>query len=504
MASGGDQQASSSGNQMASSTGNGGAQLPSMPCDPQAFAQFFMAFETFYRQCRPGALALPAPEPSQVVIPDTPPSNQGQQGTAAAVSAQSETTTVGRPNTHAQSAISKQAIQGAGKGKAPAKGPGKGKAPAKGASNNSISQVVGIPSAFQEQRPQHSSTEDSVGSGSEEEQTEPQMAQPPASVIPSSSEVQGGKRKSKKKHTSAKKKRSKQSETEDESGTSSSESDSEGSMDGYWGFGEGNHGIPLWAHERRANSHRKTFNGVLDWKDGALVEDVKVATNQSTDFILGNHLSQKKRNKILNGDYVDMFTLLPPTKLMGKGEKRRSFGKRRYRTPRAERTFENWLDGYQVFMGVVCAAYPRRSMDLVAYLAHVRRAHSLAGENAALTYDENFRRNASLLPSTRWDLTDPNYWGEDVNPYIEKKNQESAKAGKTEAKRHRLCWEFNRGVCSRPSCKYLHECERCWGNHPASAFFKNKQQPFRGGRGYFHNNTRGAPGSSHQGPGNRQ
>ncbi|XP_077779128.1 uncharacterized protein LOC144326458 [Podarcis muralis] len=254
-------------------------------------------------------------------------------------------------------------------------------------------------------------------------------------------------------------------------------------MDSYWGLGESNHGIPLWAHERRANSHRKTFNGVLDWKDGALVEDVKVATNQSTDFILGNHLSQKKRNKILNGDYVDMFTLLPPTKLTGKGEKRRFFGKRRYRTPRAERTFENWLDGFQVFMGVVCAAYPRRSMDLVAYLAHVRRAHALAGENATLTYDENFRRNASLLPSTRWDLTDPNYWGEDVNPYIEKKNQESFKAGKTEAKRRRQCWEYNRGVCSRPSCKYLHECERCWGNHPASACFKNKQQPVRGGAG---------------------
>ncbi|CAI5782154.1 XP_028590673.1uncharacterized protein LOC114599482 [Podarcis lilfordi] len=301
-------------------------------------------------------------------------------------------------------------------------------------------------------------------------------------------------------HTSAKKKRSKQSETEDESGTSSSESDSEGPMDGYWGFGEENHGIPLWVHKRRANSHRKTFNGTLEWKDGALVEDVKVSTNQSTDFILGNHLSQKKRNKILNGDYVDMFTLLPPTKLMGKGEKRRSFGKRRYRTPRAEHTFENWLDGYQVFMGVVCVAYPRCSMDLVAYLAHVRRAHTLAGENAALTYDENFRRSASLLPSTRWDLRDPNYWGEDVGPYIEKKSQESAKAGKTEAKRRSQCWEYNRGVCTRPACKYLHECERCQGNHPASACFKNKQQPFRGAGG----TSTTTPGSSHQGPSNRQ
>ncbi|CAI5776639.1 finger 703-like [Podarcis lilfordi] len=443
-----------------------------MPCDPQAFAQFFRAFETFYRQCRPGTLGHPAPEPSQEVIPDTPPNNQGRQGTAAAVGggAQSENSSAGRPNTRAQAAMTRRANQAVGVGAAAPSQLNRGQCRfrlgrgAQGASSCSASN--------QRDRSQHRGA--------------------------------GWKRKSKKKHTSAKKKRSRQSETEDDSGTSSSDSDSEGPMDGYWGLGEGNHGIPLWAHERRANSHRKTFNGVLDWKDGALVDDVKVATNQSTDFILGNHLSQKKRNKILNGDYVDMFTLLPPTKLIGKGERRRSSGKGRYRTPRAERTFKNWLDGYQVFMGVVCAAYPRRSMDLVAYLAHVRRAHSLAGEQAALTYDENFRRNASLLPSTRWDLTDPNFWGEDVNPYIEKKNQGPNKAGKTEVKRRRLCWEFNKGACSRPSCKYLHECDRCWGNHPASACFKNKQQPFRGGRGYFHNNSRGAPGSSNQGPGNRQ
>ncbi|CAI5799268.1 Hypothetical predicted protein [Podarcis lilfordi] len=435
MASGGEQQATTSGNQQAPCANNGSAQAAAMPSDPQAFAQFFRAFETFYRQCRPGNLAPLVPNPSQDVIPDTPPSNQGQLGIPgpAGASAQAETSGTGRPNTRAQAASSRKANQGTGKGKAPSKVPGKGKVTSKGASSNTFSQAVDIPSVFQERQPQHNSTEDSENSGGEEERREHQVAQPVAEANPTIVEVQGGKRKCKKKHTSAKK-RSRQSETEDETGTSSSDSDSDCPMDGYWGLGEGNHGIPLWAHERRANSHRKTFNGVLDWKDGALVEDVKVATDQSTDFILGNHLSQKKRNKILNGDYVDMFTLLPPTKLLGKGEKRRSSGKGRYRTPRAERTFENWLDGYQVFMGVVCAAYPRRSMDLVAYLAHVRRAHSLAGEHAALMYDENFRRNASLLPTTRWDLTDPNYWGEDVNPYIEKKNPGSTltKAGSSQ------------------------------------------------------------------------
>lgn len=75
------------------------------------------------------------------------------------------------------------------------------------------------------------------------------------------------------------------------------------------------------------------LTGPCNGKRGALVEDVKTSTNVSTDFILGNHLSKKKRTKILNGDYIDIFTLLPPTKMTGKGEKKRNYGKRRYRTP---------------------------------------------------------------------------------------------------------------------------------------------------------------------------
>nr|XP_028606833.1 zinc finger protein 703-like [Podarcis muralis] len=228
MASGGDQQPSTSANQLAPSAANGNALMAAMPCDPQAFAQFFMAFETFYKKCKPGPLALPAPEPSQDVIPDTLPSNQGQLGTSSAIAAgpQSDTTAGGRPNTRARSALAKKAAQGAGKGKAPAKGSGKAKAHEKGSNSSTTSRAIGTPSVFQDQQATHSSTEDSAGSCLEEEREDPQSPQTTASA--SNSETQGGKRKAKKKHISAKKKRCKHSETEEESGTSSSDSDSEG------------------------------------------------------------------------------------------------------------------------------------------------------------------------------------------------------------------------------------------------------------------------------------
>ncbi|CAI5799253.1 Hypothetical predicted protein [Podarcis lilfordi] len=180
--------------------------------------------------------------------------------------------------------------------------------------------------------------------------------------------------------------------------------------------------------------------------------------------------------------------------MTGKGGKQRTYGKRRSRTPRADHTFENWLNGFQVFMGVISAAYRKRTMHLIAYMAHVRRARELAGKSAALTYDEDFRRNASLLPSTRWDLRDQNYWMEHVGPYVEKKHQDSSKFAKAESKWRRQCWEYNRGGCTRPACKYIHECEKCLGNHPATVCFKGTQQLFRGGRGFSQQGGRGGHG----------
>ncbi|CAI5799432.1 XP_028572535.1uncharacterized protein LOC114590431 [Podarcis lilfordi] len=284
-----------------------------------------------------------------------------------------------------------------------------------GLNNTNNQQAIDVPSIFQDPPPQPTTAVGDSRSSSDGEHQGHQDVPSAAAPTTTTGEEQGGKRKSKKKHTSKKSKKSRTSDSEDESGTSSSASDSDAPMEDYWGLGEDISVLLLWVHERRANSHRK-------------------------------------------------------------GEKKRLYGKRRYRTPRAEHTFENWLDGYQVFMGIVSVAYPKCVMHLIANIAHVRRAFALARENAALSYDEDFRRNASLLPSTRWDLRDQNYWMEHVGPYVEKKSQDSSKTGKVEPKWRRQCWDFNKGVCSRSACRHAHECERCLGSHPASACFKGGRE----------------------------
>ncbi|CAI5767983.1 Hypothetical predicted protein [Podarcis lilfordi] len=186
-----------------------------------------------------------------------------------------------------------------------------------------------------------------------------------------------------------KKRRKDDSDDDDESGTSSSD-DSDSSLGCYWGEGEDLGALPDWCLERRANFHRKQFGETLEWKDGALVEQVN-----TTDDVPGYHLSTKLRAKILNGEYVDIFKLVPTWIAMRRGKLKCRNG-----APRAERSFANWLEGFYVFMGVVSMAYPKRAWHLVNYLKIVREVYALAGEDAAIAYDTEFRQNASHLSNT--------------------------------------------------------------------------------------------------------
>nr|XP_034966506.1 uncharacterized protein LOC118082785 [Zootoca vivipara] len=461
---------------------------------PEALGNLFSGFQNFFQQVSaPGVSiqGLPA-DSSQDIVADTPREEDERPGTSASFS----TAEARRMGTRSQSASAAPATPSNSSSSGPTTFSG----------NNPASQLsLGTPTCLRDlsqgtqarsRRPSSVTTLDN-----ENQDCEPASAPTSEPGRSGRAEDEAAKKTSKKKT-----KKTKHTDSHDDSGTSSSSSeDEDSSLEGYWGEGEDLVGLPVWAHERRANSHRKTFDGTLEWKDGALVPDVKKSTFASSDFILGNHLSNKKRNKILNGDYVDIFTLLPPAKMKGKGEKKPAYGKRKYREPRAERTFENWLDGFQIYMGTIVACYPKRAMHLLAYMAHVRRAYALAGEGPALLYDEDFRRNASLLSSTRWDLRDQNFWGEHVGPYIEKKQPESARSARAEYKRSArrlVCWEYNKGTCGRAYCKYSHECEKCQGSHPATACFKGRQS-FRGKRGNFQQGPRSGAAAGQSTSGNR-
>ncbi|XP_077788279.1 uncharacterized protein LOC144328475 [Podarcis muralis] len=316
--------------------------------------------------------------------------------------------------------------------------------------------------------------------------------------VPSRRSSGGNRRRKRSSRRHAKRRRDDSSSSYTGTSSSSSDGEADSSIELYWGFGEAASGLPRWAWQRRANTHRARYGAVQECKDGVLVPDVKVSTNSARDVIPGSHLSTKLRARILNGRYVEIFKLAPPSE----DQERVSSSRRRTGVPSADKTFERWLDCFQVFAGVVMAAYPRRSLHLLVYLSIVRSAFTKAGEKAAIKYDENFRRRAAKIPSARWDRKDLDVWTTYVAPLIDKKvpEQQKMRPGTFKTARRLTCWDFNKGSCQRQGCKFAHMCDRCNGLHPASSCYSGRR-PFRGGKGGSQQTPKATPSASTPGTG---
>ncbi|CAI5764469.1 XP_034954535.1uncharacterized protein LOC118076098 [Podarcis lilfordi] len=320
--------------------------------------------------------------------------------------------------------------------------------------------------------------------------------------VPAKSSSGGHRHRKKSSRRRAKRRRGESSSSSTGTSSGSSGDEADASLGLYWGFGEPIGGLPKWAWQRRANSHRARYGAILDCCDGRLVPDVKVSTNSVRDIIPGAHLSSKLRSRILDGRYVDIFDLAPPTASLDALDKAISAPKRQTALKKSDRTFERWLDSFQVFAGVVSASYPRRALYLFVYLSIVRSAHAMAGAEAAILYDENFRRRAGKIPTARWDRRDLDVWTTYVVPHFERKalEQPKHKAAPVQPGRKRICWDFNKGECQRQPCKYPHVCDTCGGSHPATNCQGGKR-PFRGGKGGAPQPPKATPSTSSTGIG---
>nr|XP_034954535.1 uncharacterized protein LOC118076098 [Zootoca vivipara] len=301
---------------------------------------------------------------------------------------------------------------------------------------------------------------------------------------------QGGKRRRKKCSQRHSKKCKVDTSSSSTTGSSTSSDESDASLGLYWGFGELDLRLPRWAWARRANSHRARYGAVQECLNGELVPETRVSTNSARDLIPGSHLSSKLRSRILNGRYVDLFDLAPPEDYIPVQGKL-SLPKKRDTARKVERTFERWLDCFQVFSGVVVAAYPRRALHMIVYQSIVRSAFTMAGEAAAIAYDEQFRRRAAKIETARWDRKDLDVWTTYVVPSVERRpiEQQKSKTSAFKASNGLRCWDFNKGLCLRQPCGYAHICERCGGTHPATSCFGGRR-PFCGGKGAPNNRRR--------------
>ena len=179
---------------------------------------------------------------------------------------------------------------------------------------------------------------------------------------------------------------------------------------------------------------------------------------------LGVNVSQQIREKILNGEYVDLGTLLANTEqsntltLDSNGQITLQ--------PKHTRKIDDinvWLDAFLIFTSIYTTAHPDSTQGLLKYMYNVKLGASRSSGLGWSDYDQQFRLKKVKNPSSPWGIIDQELWllYMHSSAFLTQPSQGLYTT-------NRKCYELNnKGRCLLPNCRYLHKCLKCNNLHPA-------------------------------------
>ncbi|XP_054843457.1 uncharacterized protein LOC129335043 [Eublepharis macularius] len=129
-----------------------------------------------------------------------------------------------------------------------------------------------------------------------------------------------------------------------------------------------------------------------------------------TALPLGDHLTQATREKILRGEYVDIFTLLFRELEKKDKEDLDERDKEKLKRRKVDRNWHNWLPGMFIYAGVIARAQPWRAAPLFQYMDIIYKGYTEFSGTAWMQYDEEFRMRAALNPAMQWDRIHQQLW----------------------------------------------------------------------------------------------
>ncbi|CAI5780146.1 Hypothetical predicted protein, partial [Podarcis lilfordi] len=155
-------------------------------------------------------------------------------------------------------------------------------------------------------------------------------------------------------------------------------------------------GLPHWIWRCCNRRHRQDHGAVAPCgKEGIDSRGHITESNfKRTDQPPGIRLRKKIQERILNGEFVELFSLLSHaalTSLKAKPAERQKKDKK----VSVGCNFRNWLTTFSTYMGVIVATFPDRGWHLTNYLLIILKAKAMAGEVATLAYNEAFRERAT-------------------------------------------------------------------------------------------------------------
>lgn len=183
---------------------------------------------------------------------------------------------------------------------------------------------------------------------------------------------------------------------------------------------------------------------------------------------LGSHVSQSNKNKIINGEYLDLSQLLENTVKNERQENQivmvDGVLTAKERSKRSITTIEVWTDAFIVYISIYSAVHAAKLQGLLKYMHDIRLGASRIRGLGWKDYDEQFRLKMSSNPTKSWEEIDQELWLlYMVSTSSELKNNPH---GFTKTSVNK-CYNYNyKGMCDRTPCTYKHICFKCSGNHP--------------------------------------
>ena len=219
-----------------------------------------------------------------------------------------------------------------------------------------------------------------------------------------------------------------------------------------------------------------------------------LADNRLSDddfFHVTCHIDEGLRNKIQNGEFIELDRLLP--------KKSKHLEGRMEIVSRNGATFfipaesgSNKINGirrfeqaFRVYAAIYSAHNPQRSAEIWQYVHCINTAAAAYQWENVATYDYTFRQLMAFNPGRSWAKTYTQDWNLCMRELIirnptsnfqgrssggvpggynnehNRSQQSKSSNGFQRSRKADYCWDFNKGVCSNKHCKWINKCKYC-------------------------------------------
>ena len=135
-------------------------------------------------------------------------------------------------------------------------------------------------------------------------------------------------------------------------------------------------------------------------------------------LMLGNHVDNLTRQKIIQGEYVDFSKLLPKDRVMSmeEGQHMEILNKegQMFWVPTSDVTkisnFSKWEQAFRIFENIYAKAHPARATELVQYNHLIHTASLTYVWDNVYCYDMDFRLHLAMFPKRSWAIILQQVW----------------------------------------------------------------------------------------------